>query len=146
MPEDDPEREGRRPDAPRRIDIPVSGMSCAGCAVNVGRGLKDVAGAIGVPESMLVELNPELRYKATPKDYSLRVPPDRAQLLITRLDTIPRYTPPKKRYAYHRVRRGETLSHIAKRYRVSVRAIANANGIVQKNFIRVGQKLKIPVR
>jgi len=108
--------------------------------------LKDVAGAIGVPESMLVELNPELRYKATPKDYSLRVPPDRAQLLITRLDTIPRYTPPKKRYAYHRVRRGETLSHIAKRYRVSVRAIANANGIVQKNFIRAGQKLKIPVR
>ena len=108
--------------------------------------LKDVAGAIGVPECMLVELNPELRYKATPKSYSLRVPSDRVQLLITKLDTISRYTPPKKQYVYHRVRRGETLSHIAKRYRVSVRAIANANGIVQKNFIRSGQKLKIPVR
>ena len=108
--------------------------------------LKDVAGAIGVPEHMLVELNPELRYKSTPKDYSLRVPPDRAQLLVAKIDTIPRYTPPKKRYVYHRVRRGETLSHIAKRYRVSVRAIARANGIVQKDFIRIGQKLKIPVR
>jgi membrane-bound lytic murein transglycosylase D len=108
--------------------------------------LKDVAGAIGVPECMLIELNPELRYKATPKDYSLRVPPDRAQLLLAKLDNISRYTPPKKQYVVHRVRRGETLSHIARRYRVSVRAIANANGIVQKDFIRTGQNLKIPVR
>jgi len=108
--------------------------------------LEDVAKAIGVPEHILIELNPELRYKATPKDYSLRVPPDRAQLLLTKFDTIPRYTPPKKRYVHHRVRRGETLSHIAKRYRVSVRAIAKANGIVHRDFIRTGQKLKIPAR
>jgi len=108
--------------------------------------LRDVAREIGVSEGMLIELNPELRHKATPKGYALKVPPEQAELLQASLAKIPKYIPPKRRYVYHRVRRGETLSHIAKRYRTSTRAIANANGIVQKDFIRVGQKLKIPVR
>lgn len=108
--------------------------------------LKDVARQIGVSESVLVELNPALRYKVTPERYRLKVPPDKAEVLRANLARIRRYVPPKKRYAYHRVRRGETLSHIAERYRTSVRAIAKANGIVQKDYIRVGQKLKIPVR
>ncbi|MBW2058490.1 MAG: transglycosylase SLT domain-containing protein [Deltaproteobacteria bacterium] len=108
--------------------------------------LRDVARQIGVPEAMLVELNPELRYKVTPKGYSLRVPSGKGRLLLARLEKIPVYVPPKRRYVYHRVRRGETLSHIARRYHTSIRSIAKANGIVQRNFIRVGQKLKIPVR
>jgi len=108
--------------------------------------LRDVARGIGVSQRVLIDLNPELRYKATPQGYSLKVPPEKAQVLRANLAEIPRYTPPKRRYVYHRVRRGETLSHIAKRYRASIRSIANANGIVQKDLIRVGQKLKIPVR
>jgi membrane-bound lytic murein transglycosylase D len=108
--------------------------------------LRDVAGQIGVPESVLVELNPELRYKASPKDYDLRVPPDKTQAFVTNLAKIPKYVPPKKQYAYHRVRRGETLSQIARKYRTSVRSISKANRIVRKDYIRVGQKLKIPVK
>jgi membrane-bound lytic murein transglycosylase D len=108
--------------------------------------LKDVAAEIRVPESVLMELNPELRYRATPETYSLRVPPEKADLLRASLAEIPRYVPPKRRYVYHRVRRGETLSHIARRYRTSIRAIANANNIRHKDFIRIGQKLKIPAR
>jgi membrane-bound lytic murein transglycosylase D len=108
--------------------------------------LRDVARKIGISENALIELNAELRYKATPPNYSLKVPPGKAHMLLANLEKIPQYKPPKKRYVYHRVRRGETLSHLAKKYRVSVRSISNANGIVQKDFIRTGQKLKIPVR
>ena len=108
--------------------------------------LKDVARRIGVSYNILVGLNPELRHKVTPEGYSLKVPPGKTQVLLANLERIPRYVPPKKQYVYHRVRRGETLSHIARKYRTSIRSIARANGIVQKNYIRVGQKLKIPVR
>lgn len=44
----------------------------------------------------------------------------------------------------HRVRSGETLSGIAKRYRVSVQSLTRANGISEKKPIRVGQRLVIP--
>ena len=108
--------------------------------------LRDVARTVGVSESVLIEMNPELRYKATPKEYELKVPPGKAEVLLASLSEIPRYVPPKRQYVYHRVRRGETLSHIANKYRTSVRAIANANGIVHRDLIRVGQKLKIPAR
>jgi LysM repeat protein len=44
----------------------------------------------------------------------------------------------------HEVRQGETLSHIAQQYKVSVDAIRQANNI-KGDLIRVGQKLTIPV-
>ena len=44
----------------------------------------------------------------------------------------------------HRVRRGETLSGIAKRYRVSVRALSRANALASRRDIRAGMRLRIP--
>lgn len=44
----------------------------------------------------------------------------------------------------HVVGAGETLSSIAQRYGVSASALANANGITNPNFIRIGQRLVIP--
>lgn len=44
----------------------------------------------------------------------------------------------------HQVRSGETLSGIAKRYRVTVQSLTRANGISEKKPIRVGQRLVIP--
>jgi len=45
---------------------------------------------------------------------------------------------------FHRVQRGDTLYGIARRYGVSVRAIAAANGIRNIHLIYVGQRLIIP--
>ncbi len=53
------------------------------------------------------------------------------------------YAPPRPTYLYHKVRPGETLGGIAQRYRVSVKAIQQANGL-QGTFIRAGQTLRIP--
>ncbi|UCG81936.1 MAG: LysM peptidoglycan-binding domain-containing protein [Desulfobacterales bacterium] len=116
-------------------------------AVSKGMRLKDIAKAIGVSDKTLEGLNPELRHKATPPgSYQLKVPKDKGPLLVAKLDTVSAWTPPKRLYAYHRVRRGETLSHLATRYRTSARAIARANNISTRSIIRVGQRLKIPSR
>jgi len=50
------------------------------------------------------------------------------------------------RYATHRVRRGESLSVIARRYRSSVSAIMRLNGIRSAHRIWPGQRLRIPVK
>ncbi len=42
------------------------------------------------------------------------------------------------------VQRGDSLSRIAQRHKVSAEALARANGISNPNRIRVGQILKIP--
>ena len=109
--------------------------------------LKDIATNMGIPFKPLEDLNPELRHKATPPDsYDLNVPSGKGELLVAMLDKIRVWTPPQRSYVYHRVRRGETLSHLAGRYRTSVRAIAAANHIGRRGFIRAGQRLKIPLR
>ncbi len=109
--------------------------------------LKAIADKLGVSLKELTGLNPELRRKVTPPaSYSLRLPPGKGEVLLARLDEIPRWSTPKSSYVYHRVRKGEALSLIAMKHRTSVRAIVRANNIREKHFIRIGQKLKIPVR
>jgi LysM repeat protein len=44
----------------------------------------------------------------------------------------------------HEVKRGESLSEIAARYRVSVAALVRANGISNPNVIRIGRTLTVP--
>ena len=46
--------------------------------------------------------------------------------------------------APHIVAKGETLTSIAKRYKVSVKSLTKANGIAKEATLRVGQKLVIP--
>lgn len=107
--------------------------------------LRNVAKAIGVTEKTLIKLNPELRYRILPKDnYPLRVPPDKGQILLAKLDEMPVSRPPQRAYVYHRIRSGESLSTIARRYRCSVRSIMRANNLRRSSFIVAGKKLKIP--
>ena len=109
--------------------------------------LKHVAEHIGVKENVLRELNPELRRRILPKeDYPLRVPPDTSEMLSAILDKIPVSNPPQQAYVYHRVRPGENLSAIAKRYRTSVDRIVRANNLRSSHFIVAGKTLKVPRR
>jgi len=109
--------------------------------------LKNIAQEIGVAEKTLRELNPELRYRILPQDkYPLRVPPGKSEVLLANLDKIPVSYPPQSAYVYHRIRPGESLSTIARRYRSSVRKIMRANNLHRSSYIVAGKKLKIPRR
>ena len=108
--------------------------------------LKHVAKALGTSERQLAELNPELRYKILPPDrYLLKVPEGTGIILTAKLSDIPVSKPPTRAVVYHRVRRGETLSIIAKKYRTRVRSIMRANNLRRSHYIVAGRLLKIPV-
>lgn len=53
---------------------------------------------------------------------------------------------PTNCYKIHVVKRGEYLKKIAAKYGVSWKAIAQANGLKNPNFIYPGQRLKVPVK
>ncbi|MBN2319661.1 MAG: LysM peptidoglycan-binding domain-containing protein [Acidobacteria bacterium] len=107
--------------------------------------LSAVAETIGVPAEELSALNPELRHKSTPPtEYSLKVPVGKSNVFLARIDDIPDWSPPT--YETHIVRKGESLSVIARKYGTSVSRIVLANNIREKHLIRVGQKLKVPLK
>jgi membrane-bound lytic murein transglycosylase D len=109
--------------------------------------LRKVAEMIGCSYEELTDLNPELRQAATPNtSYDLKVPLGMKEPLLAGLDTLPKWSPPKPQYVVHRVRRGETLSTIAMRYRSSIQRIVEANGLRSGRMIRAGQRLRIPLR
>lgn len=110
-------------------------------------------GALGVDLETLKQHNRALmplvwrEQKYVPRGYEFRVPctADCAQVK-TALAGIPA----SKRHSaqlpdvYHKVRRGDTLSTIAARYRVSLKALAHLNGLRNRHRIRIGQKLRLP--
>lgn len=63
---------------------------------------------------------------------------------MTRLPASQRHDRQKAYFARYRVRRGDSLSRIAQRYRTSVRSIMRSNNLRSASLIRVGQVLKVP--
>ena len=109
--------------------------------------LKDIAAAIDSDEDLLRQLNPELRYRIVPGDeYPLKIPSGRADTLIAALDRIPAAAKPERPFVDHRVKAGETLSTIARRYRTSINAIMRTNNLRRSNLIVAGRSLKVPTR
>jgi membrane-bound lytic murein transglycosylase D len=114
--------------------------------------LKDVGARLGVDSDTLEELNAELRLNVTPDGpYTLKVPAGKGEQLLAVIDDIPTHCPPKYAYAgsgyvIHRVRRGDSLSTISRKYRTSMAAIMDVNGFRKNHILRVGSKLKVPLR
>jgi len=113
------------------------------------RGSVDLAyaaRAMDVEESELRHLNPALLQACTPPQetgYPLRVPATAAEALRSRLADNPKtlYT----RWTTHRVRRGEALGSIARRYHIPMGDIARFNRLKNPRLIRAGAELVIPV-
>ncbi|HDP67349.1 MAG TPA: LysM peptidoglycan-binding domain-containing protein [Candidatus Marinimicrobia bacterium] len=107
---------------------------------------EDIARVCGISSSILKEYNPELRRWMTPPDedqYVLRVPVGKGERLAEKLAELPSVES-KPQWTTHTVRRGQTLSYIARKYGTSVSALISANNIRNKNQIKVGQVLRIP--
>ncbi len=114
--------------------------------------LKSMAKHINVSPSVLKQLNPSLKHSTTPpRSYAFRVPKGKREVILAKLSRMPDWCPParptyKRSTATHRVRKGETLSTIARRYGTSVKSIMRANGLKSSRYIKVGWRLKVPVR
>ncbi len=100
--------------------------------VQRGNTLSQIANAYGVTVSHLVEMNniknPNLIYPGQ----KLRI----TESSNTNLNPVIQNN-------FYKVRRGDTLSSIAKRYGVSVQYLVNLNGIRNPNLIYAGQLLKV---
>jgi len=107
--------------------------------------LDKIALALRVNYQDLKTYNPELRQGVTPpykKPYQLKVPLGKGTVSTSAFASIP--TSDKIDYQVHYVRRGETLSVIARKYNVSLTRLVQANRIKNRNRLSVGQKLVIP--
>ena len=115
-------------------------------AVKPGRpiDLRLVAETIDVDVETLRSLNPSLLRMATPDDpsFELRLPQGTGETFTAGIAAIP----PDKWISWrrHRVEPGETLASIAKKYRVTPTAIAEANNIERTAVLEPGTKLTIP--
>ncbi|MEE9174662.1 MAG: LysM peptidoglycan-binding domain-containing protein [Thermodesulfobacteriota bacterium] len=117
------------------------------------KNLRDIAKVIGVSSTKLIELNPALIHDATPpgNPYPIHVPPGYASIITQKnqqIASLKNVNPQIARYSgtyRHKVRRGDTLGKIARKYGSSVSKIKRANGL-KSSTIRVGQRLKIPGR
>ena len=108
--------------------------------------LKDVAAACGADLETIVDLNPELKRWITPpgvSNYTLRIPEGTKEKL---LDNYAQLIKPKPVvvYAEHRVKKGERLTSIARRYGVKAGVIARANRIKGGSRLNAGLVLLIP--
>jgi membrane-bound lytic murein transglycosylase D len=106
--------------------------------------LRLVAETIDTDLESLRSLNPQLLRLVTPPDpeFVLRLPEGTAERFFAEIAAIP----PEKWVSWrrHKVEQGETLSSIAKQYRVSPAEVADANELPTGASLEEGQKLIIP--
>src|SRR5712671_3273783 len=106
--------------------------------------LRLVAETIDTDLETLRSLNPQLLRLVTPSDpeFVMRIPEGTAERFFAEIAAIP----PEKWVSWrrHKVEEGETLSAIAKRYRVSPAEVADANDLPTGSPLEEGQKLIIP--
>jgi len=107
--------------------------------------LSVLASKLGLTAEVLSQLNPELRYDSTPNyAYDLRVPAGYGEKTMACLNELPNWIPPDVVYGWHKVKTGETLGLIARRYHTSVQAIVRLNKLKSSKLIYPGQRLRIP--
>jgi len=106
--------------------------------------LRLVAETIDVDVATLRALNPSLLRMATPEDpnFVLYLPKGTSQRFSAEIADIP----PDKWVSWrrHRVDSGDTLTSIARQYRVTSAAIADANDLDRGEPLKPGEKLIIP--
>jgi peptidoglycan lytic transglycosylase D len=123
------------PEAPIPTDVVKTGRAI---------DLRLVAETIDVDVETLRSLNPSLLRMATPDDpsFELHLPQGAAERFSAEIADIP----PDKWVSWrrHRVEAGETLTSVAKKYRVTSVAIADANNLARNAALEAGEKLIIP--
>ncbi|GMR04922.1 MAG: hypothetical protein BMS9Abin23_0842 [Thermodesulfobacteriota bacterium] len=109
--------------------------------------IKVIAEAAGITVAEFKKLNPELKRWFTPPNYSnyeVKLPPGTVVLFTENFKKIPR--PERLKFYKHRVKPGDTLWAIARRYRTRIKPILYLNNLKNPRLIRPGSLIVIPVR
>ncbi len=133
-------------------------------AIKKNLHFEQISAVIGIPVESLRALNPQYTQDIIPgdsKEFILQLPYNYTAAFIDKEDSIYTYkdsvyfTPivynnlkedklmSQSKTFYHRVRSGETLGHIAMKYRVSVANLMRWNGLTKKSILRINQRLVI---
>lgn len=101
----------------------------------------------GTDTETLQDMNPELTQLSTPPEYQggypLKIPKGSLEQFAAQMQNIPESA--RRTFLVHEVRKGETLSRIAKKYGVTIYDLADANNISTKSKLYIGVPLRIPV-
>lgn len=115
--------------------------------VQRGTAVTTLVKSSGLKHDEFLGWNPALSHttRVVPAGYRVKLPADKTVqplvLVAENRKTEPKTQPP---VVHHRVKRGETLYEIARRYGASVQSILEVNNIRHARLLRVGATLRIP--
>ena len=151
-----PEQHGMTP-------IELSPLAYDSIQVKRGSGVKTLAQKLGISYNSLRSLNPELKQSKIPPGkglYTLKIPEntDVAMTALAQAVIEPEAAPRKKSASTqstsrssasgdvwtYRIKKGDNLSKISKRYGVDIDTLKELNNIRNVKSLQIGQQLKIP--
>lgn len=145
----------RNPDQYGFPQDPVTPHQFEEVVVNRPLHFHAIANTTGIPYEELRLLNPELRRDATPPGesaYHLKVPVGTSAKVVQLLDRVPTYKfpplPAKVQHVkadngrWYRVRGGDTLEKVSKRFRVPMKTLKAKNNLTSP-VIKAGELLII---
>jgi len=110
-----------------------------------GVSLNQIASAIQVERKVLKELNPNIPRGLTPanvENFQIAVPYN----LDYDPESIKSLEQNRKRFwKYHRVRRGDNLWSISRKYGIPLHEMVAFNNLNRRKLLRIGQKILLPV-
>ena len=129
-----------------RIEKPKKPYAYDYVTIEKSADLTVLSKAAGTSFKILQGLNPELRQSATPSEsYELKIPTGTKKKFLKNYSELPENERFAPQFITHKVRNGESLWYIARKYRVSQSDISAVNKLRNRNVLRIGQKITIPV-
>ncbi|MCX5909526.1 MAG: transglycosylase SLT domain-containing protein [Deltaproteobacteria bacterium] len=104
--------------------------------------LARIAKAAETDLSEIQDLNPALKRGKTPPNvraFEVKIPPGKMEIFKKNF-----FAASSSRDNYHTVRRGETLSHIAKKYHLRIEELFTRNGLSAKSRLKPGMNIVLP--
>lgn len=113
--------------------------------INNSIELRSIAKICNTKYSKIKELNPELRRYSTPNyDYVLKIPKGQKNKVKGSISGKINDKVKEVEYSVYKVRRGDSLIRISRKFGVSVSDIMSVNHLKNRQPILIGQKLVIP--
>ena len=128
---------------------PISDLEWYVVEIDKSYKLSDIASCAGINVQIVKDYNPELRQDRIPplekgQSYKMRLPINTNKNFDTLLSNIIVEKIEKTVFVDHKVKYGESLWIIARKYGVSLKAITEVNKIRNPRLIKPGQVLRIP--